>query len=154
MRRAGFGFSPGSGQVCRLERLFHGVTEAFGAFLRLGGVMIPRSCLRLFVGLSVRFVGQEVWMALWVTEPFWKHFGASFSDPLLWGGILLLRIQEVWVLVQERDGSNGGLVGLHQQFGVMDLEPAQGGRVSGDGSSGELSRGDGGLGVGQGLIGG
>jgi hypothetical protein len=25
----------------------------------------------------------------------------------------------------------------------MDLEPAQGGRVSGDGSGGELSRGDG-----------
>jgi hypothetical protein len=40
-----------------LERLFLGVTEAFGAFLRLGGVMIPRSCIRLFLGL--RAVGSN-----------------------------------------------------------------------------------------------
>jgi hypothetical protein len=40
---------------------------------------------------------------------------------------------------------SGGLVGRHQQFGVMDPEPAQGGGVSGDGSGGELSRGDGAL---------
>jgi len=82
--------------------------------------MTPWDCIRLFLGLSVRLVGQEVWMALWVTEPFWKHFGASFSGaPLLWGGILFLygfRRCGFWFRSGRSDGngSNGGLVGLHQ----------------------------------------
>jgi hypothetical protein len=77
-------------------------------------MLTPWDCLRLFVGgFSVSIVGQEVWMALWVTEPFWKHFGAFSGDPLLWGGILFLygfRRCGYWF----RSDGNGGLVGLHQ----------------------------------------
>ena len=55
-------------------------------------------------------------MALWVTEPFWKHCGASFSGaPLLWGGFRLFLYGFRGVgFGSGATGGNGGLVGLHQ----------------------------------------
>jgi hypothetical protein len=75
-----------------LKRLFRGVTEAFAAFLRLGGVMISLGGVRLFLGgFSVRVVGQKFRVGLWVTKRFWQQLGGvSFNGgPLLWSWVRL-----------------------------------------------------------------
>jgi hypothetical protein len=94
--------------------------------------MIPLSCIRLFLGgFSVRVVGQEFRVGLWVSERFRQQLGGvSFSGaPLLWGGVRLFlydfRGCGFWFWGDDdrrggndgngSSGSNGGLVGLGRQ---------------------------------------
>jgi hypothetical protein len=56
---------------------FAGVTEAFAAFLRLGNVIIPRSCIRLFLGgFSVSIVSSVNQLINWrmcKKQQMWKE---------------------------------------------------------------------------------
>jgi hypothetical protein len=68
-----------------LERLFLGVTAAFGGFLRLGGVMFPLAGSEGFRAVLVRSSAKS--SGLRVTKRFWQQvFGVSFNGaPLFWG---------------------------------------------------------------------
>ena len=106
-----------------LERLFRGVTEAFSAFLCLGGVMIPLGWVRLFLGgFSVVVVGQEFGVSLWVSKGFWQQLvGGSFNgDPLLWDGIRLFlygfRGCGFWFTGDDGRRGNARKTGLRRSF--------------------------------------
>ena len=92
--------------------------------------VIPALPLELGLAVSVRFQG-----------------GAGFGSGVTTGGAGATTATGTTEASSGLDTSNSGW---------MDLEPAQGGWVSGDGSGGELGRGDGDrrIGAGHSLIGG
>jgi hypothetical protein len=57
VQSSSFGFRDFARDLPLLERLFLGVTAAFGAFLRLGGVMIPLGWVGRFLGGFSAVVG-------------------------------------------------------------------------------------------------
>ena len=124
--------------------------------------MIPLGGFRLLVrGFNVGIAGYQIRVVLGVTELFWERFGFS-GGTLGFGGLGFsseLCRRGLWDFFSEsgvrlRSSSLCRRRLRGEQLRVMDFEPAQGGWVAGEGSGGQLGRGDGVLGSEQGVVGG